>query len=168
MVREINSKPVYTVHEVYEDYTVKPKKVLVLGGPAHHFSQNLEKHFDLKVKVVPRWSVANAIGAALARTTCEVTLFADTEQGKASAPEENFFQNVSQLFSREDAIKIAYDLLKKKAVNRGADPRDLDMEVLEDLEFNMVRGFYTTGKNIRIKVQVKPGLIHGYDQISKS
>jgi hypothetical protein len=39
------------------------------------------------------------------------------------------------------------------------------MEVLETLEFNMVRGFNTTGKNIRVKVQVKPGLIHGYDDV---
>jgi hypothetical protein len=39
------------------------------------------------------------------------------------------------------------------------------MEVLETLEFNMVRGFNTTGKNIRVKVQVKPGLINGYDQM---
>jgi N-methylhydantoinase A len=131
MVREINSKPVYTVHEVYEDYTVKLKKVLVLGGPAQHFAPNLEKLFNLKVKVVPRWSVANAIGAALARTTCEVTLFADTEQGKASAPEENFSQNVSQLFSKEDALKIAYDLLKEKAVRRGADPRTLTWKCLK-------------------------------------
>jgi N-methylhydantoinase A len=168
MVWEINSKPVYTVHEVYEDYTVKPKKVLVLGGPAQHFAPNLENLFNLKVKVIPRWAVANAIGAALARTTCEVTLFVDTEQGKAHAPEENFSQNVPHKFSKEDALKIAYNLLEKKAVMRGADPRDLAMEVLEDLEFNMVRGFYTTGKNIRIKVQVKPGLIHGYDQISNS
>jgi hypothetical protein len=27
-----------------------------------------------------------------------------------------------------------------------------------------VRGFNTTGKNIRVKVQVKPGLIHGYNE----
>jgi N-methylhydantoinase A len=168
MVREINSKPVYTVHEVYEDYTIKLKKVLILGGPAQHFAANLEKLFNLKVKVVPRWSVANAIGAALARTTCEVTLFADTEQGKANAPEENFSCNVPHNFTKEDALKIAYDLLKEKAVKRGADIQDLAMEVLEDLEFNMVRGFYTTGKNIRIKVQVKPGLIHGFDQISSA
>lgn len=168
MVAVINSKPVYTVHEVYEDYTIKPDKVLVLGGPAPYFAPNLEKHFNLKVKVVPRWSVANAIGAALARTTCEVTLFVDTEQGKASAPEENFTRKVPHDFTKEDALKIAYELLEKKAVQRGADPRDLVLETLEDLEFNMVRGFYTAGKNIRIKVQVKPGLIHGYDQISKT
>lgn len=165
LVADINSKPVYTVHEVYEDYTIKPQKVLVLGGPAKHFAPNLEKHFDLKVKVVPRWSVANAIGAALARTTCEVTLFVDTEQRRASAPEENFSQKIPHDFTKENAIKIAYDLLEKKAVSRGADPRDLVMEILEDLEFNMVRGFYTAGKNIRIKVQVKPGLIHGYERI---
>ncbi len=167
LVADINSKPVYTVHEVYEDYTVKPEKVLVLGGPAHHFAANLEKHFNLKVKVVPRWSVANAIGAALARTTCEVNLFVDTERGKATAPEENFSRKIPSDFTKESAIKIAFDLLEKKAVSRGADSGDLVMEVLEALEFNMVRGFYTAGKNIRIKVQVKPGLIHGYEQISK-
>jgi hypothetical protein len=29
----------------------------------------------------------------------------------------------------------------------------------------MVRGFYTAGRNIRVKVQVKPGLIRGYKAI---
>jgi N-methylhydantoinase A len=29
----------------------------------------------------------------------------------------------------------------------------------------MVRGFTTSGKNIRVRVQVKPGLIHGYDNL---
>jgi hypothetical protein len=32
----------------------------------------------------------------------------------------------------------------------------------------MVRGFYTTGKNIRVKAQIKPGLIHGYDSIAQT
>jgi len=58
--------------------------------------------------------------------------------------------------------------LRTKAVKRGANPDHLEMEVLEKLEFNMVRGFNTTGKNIRVKVQVKPGLIHGYDELVKN
>jgi len=33
------------------------------------------------------------------------------------------------------------------------------MEVTEAQQFNMVREFYTTGKNIRTKIQIKPGLI---------
>ena len=164
MVDDVNSKPVYTVHEAYEDYTVKPSKVLVLGGPANHFAENLEKMFEVPVRAVPRWPVANAIGAAVARTTCEVTLHVDTEHGTASAPEESFSKKVSGNFTKKQAVEIAYELLEKKALGRGADKNDLAMEVLEELEFSMVRGFYTAGKNIRVKVQVKPGLIHDFDR----
>ena len=54
---------------------------------------------------------------------------------------------------------------QQEAIKRGANADYLEMEVLESLEFNMVREFNTTGKNIRIKVQITPGLIHGYDQV---
>jgi hypothetical protein len=165
MVKEINSKPVYTVHELQEGYQVKPKKIMVLGGPAPYFAEHFEKISDYRVTLVPRWKVANAIGAALARTTCEVSLFADTERGILTSPEEKYKKNISTDFTREKAIKIAFDLLKHKAVETGADSEDLEIELLEDQQFNMVRGFHTTGKNIRIKAQVKPGLIHRYQSI---
>lgn len=166
MIVRINSKPVYTVHELYEGYKVAPKILLVIGGPAPYFAKHLEAISDFRVGVVPRWKVANAIGAALARTTCEVTFFADTEQKIASAPEENFSQTVAKHFSQKEAVATAYDLLKQKALQMGASTDDLDMEVVEDLQFNMVRGFNTTGRNIRVKVQVKPGLMHEYDYIA--
>jgi len=110
--------------------------------------------------------VANAIGAALARTTCEVTLFADTERAIVTAPEEDHTENVGSRFDRDAAVEVAYRLLREKALKLGADADHLDMEVIEDLQFNMVRGFYTTGKNIRVRAQVKPGLIHGYDPVA--
>ena len=165
LIYQINSKPVYTVHELQEGYTVQPKTILILGGPAPYFAKYIENISDFRVRVVPRWEVANAIGAALARTTCEVNFFADTERGIAEAPEENFNRRVDHSFDRETAIAQALDLLKAKAIDRGANADHLEMEVVEALQFNMVRGFNTTGKNIRVKVQVKPGLIHGYDQL---
>lgn len=164
MVDGINSKPVYTVHELKEGYRVNPKKIIVLGGPAPQFAKRLKKLSGHTVKVVPKWGVANAIGAGLARTTCDVTLLADTEKGILIAPEENFTMNVEKTFSREETIEIAFDLLKKKALQLGADADDLEMEVIENQQFNMVRGFYTKGRNIRIKVQVKPGLIRKFDE----
>lgn len=163
MIKHVNGKPVYTIHELKEGYTVNPESILVLGGPAPFFAKRLGELSHYKISIVPEWGVANAIGAALARTTCEVTLFADTEQGVVQAPEEGFSKTVNRQFSRKDALNIAFDLLKKKAVHKGADPEDFEIETIENLEFNMVRGFYTTGKNIRIKVQVKPGLIAGYN-----
>jgi hypothetical protein len=145
---------------------VRPRTILILGGPAPYFAQRLAERSRYEVRVVPRWKVANAIGAALARTTCEVTLFADTEQGIATAPEENFSQRIGDGFSPGDAQAKALELLKHKAVQKGADTEDLELEVIENLQFNMVRGFNTTGRNIRVKVQVRPGLLPGYDASS--
>jgi N-methylhydantoinase A len=168
MIMGINSKPVYTVHEVLEDHQVKPQEILVLGGPAPAFGARFAAMTDFQVRVVPQWRVANAIGAALAKNTCEVTLFADTEQGMAVAPEEDFSQPVRRDFDRQGAVKLAFDLLRKKCIKQGASEGEVEMEVLEDLQFNMVRGFYTAGRNIRTKVQVKPGLIPEYREIAKT
>lgn len=165
LIDRINSKPVYTVHELQEGYLVRPKHILVLGGPAPYFARHLEKLCIYTIRVVPNWQVANAIGAALARTTCEVIFFADTERRVAEAPEENFSQQIDSNYDRTGAQQHAFELLRDKAIQRGANPDFLEMEVVEALQFNMVRGFNTTGKNIRVKVQVKPGLIHGYDHI---
>lgn len=163
LIARINSKPVYTVHELQEGYQVKLKSVLVLGGPANYFAPYLNKISNYPIRVVPKWTVANAIGAALARTTCEVDFFADTAQKIAEAPEENFSQSITPEFDIDAATAKAFELLKAKAIQRGANPDYLEMELVEAMQFNMIRGFNTIGKNFRIKVQVKPGLIHGYD-----
>ncbi len=168
LIYRINSKPVYTIHELQEGYVVQPRTICVLGGPAPFFARYLEGLCDYRIRVVPKWKVANAIGAALARTTCQVTLFADTERRVAEAPEENFSLTIDHRFDAEAAARQAFELLKTKAVERGARADHLEMEVLETLEFNMVRGFNTTGKNIRVKVQVKPGLIQGYEDVIRS
>jgi len=166
MVTSINQKPVYTVHEFLESYQVSPTELLVLGGPASCFASKLSEVSSLPVRVVPNARVANALGAALARTTCEITLFVDTERRVASAPEESFYKPVDDRFSVKDARELAFSLLRTKALQSGAKMEDIDMEVTEELQFNMVRGFYTTGRNIRVKVQVKPGLISEYKQIT--
>jgi hypothetical protein len=167
MIERINAKPVYTVHELWEGHRLQPRNILVLGGPAPWFANGLERLSQSRVNVVPRWTVANAIGAGLARTTCAVTLFADTEQEIAAAPAEDYTQVIPSTFSKEDAVATALDLLHRKAIARGANPEHLELEVIEAMCFNMVRGFYTAGRNIRVTAQVKPGLIHGYDPVAE-
>jgi len=166
MIEHINQKPVYTIKELLEGYRVNPTHILVLGGPAPYFAEHFEKNSSYLVNKVPAWSVANAIGTALSRTTCEITLFADTQKRIAMAPEESFEESVSPGFTKQDALQMGLRLLKAKAMKTGADLDDLETDVLEELEFNMVRGFRLTGKNIRIKIQVKPGLIHEYKSIT--
>ena len=119
--------------------------------------------FSGEVKPVPHWQVANAIGCALARTTCEVTVYADTARQVVTAQGEGYHQNIPASFDLDNIRDIALELVRKKALARGANPEFVQTEIVEEAQFNMVRGFYTVGKNIRVRAQVKPGLIHGYD-----
>ncbi len=167
LVERINNRPVYTVQEIQEDDEIRPVHLLIMGGPASYFAEQIGKMADFTPQVVPRWPVANAIGAALARTTCEVTLFADTQIGSALAPAEGFTQKIGNNFTDHDAFRTAGELLKKKARQMGAVVPDLEIEMLENQQFNMVRGFLTTGKNIRVRLQVKPGLIQDCDAIAE-
>ncbi len=122
MIDQINSQPVYTVHDFLEGYKLSPQKILVLGGPAPFFAQKIEDLYQIDTLAVPNSPVANAVGAALARTTCEVSLYADTEQGIVTAHEEDFAEPISKTFSEDDLMETAYTLLREKALNSGADP----------------------------------------------
>ena len=162
MIEEINNKPVYTIHEILEDKKLNPQALYVVGGPAPSLSGILGKLLDCPTYVPEDAEVANAIGAALARTTAEITILADTERKILTIGQEGAQTTISSTFSRKDAIKIGMEKLKEKALSLGAREEDLEIEVIEDQEFNMVRGYLTSGKNIRVTVQIKPGLIAGY------
>jgi N-methylhydantoinase A len=162
VIEEINNQPVYTIHEMLEGKQLQPKILYVVGGPAGPMAPRLGQLLNCPVHIPEHPEVANAIGAALARTTAEVTVLADTEQKIISIAEEGYRAAIPPSFSREDAIRIGREKLREKAIRMGAREEDLEIEVIESQEFNMVNQFYTTGKNIRVKLQVKPGLIAGF------
>ena len=166
MIDKINGQPVYTVHEFLAGYKISPQKILLLGGPAPYFAKKIQELYHIDTDAVPNSSVANAIGAALARTTCEVSLNADTEIGIVTAHEEDFAEPISKTYSDDDLMETAYTLLKEKAMNSGADPDNLDeVEVVEFQKFNIVRNFSPRGKIFRAKMQLKPGLIKGFEKV---
>ena len=158
MLDEINSRPVYTIHELLEERPIRPARIYVMGGPAHAFREALGKAFALEV-VIPRMhGVANAIGATLAKTTVFAELFADTERGTLLIPNLGVNTGVTGSYAleqaREDARK--YLRLHLESIGRGG---EADVEVTESSSFNMVQGFTTTGRNMRVKCQVKPGVM---------
>jgi N-methylhydantoinase A/oxoprolinase/acetone carboxylase beta subunit len=162
MIEEINNKPVYTIHEMLEAKKLCPGALYVVGGPAQAMCGMLGKMLGCSAHVPEHAEVANAIGAALARPTAEITLLADTERGVLTFGQEGLQNAIPTTFSRKDAIAMGMERLKDKAMALGAREEDLEIEIIEDKEFNMVREYYTTGRNIRVRLQVKPGLIAGY------
>jgi len=162
MLDEINNAPVYTVHEMLEGKKIEPTMLYVVGGPANPMAPILGDMLGCTTHIPENAEVANAIGASLARTTTELTLLADTEKGTLTIVEEGIQYEIPREFKREDALKICMDKLRSRAIKMGAAEDDLEIEITEDQSFNMVRGYYTAGKNIRIKGQVKPGLISNF------
>jgi N-methylhydantoinase A len=159
MIEEINNQPVYTIHEYLEGKKILPETLYIVGGPAGPMAPRIGELLHCSPIIPDHAEVANAIGAALARTTAEITLLADTEKKILTIVEEGERISIPAQFGRSEALEVCRKKLRERAVKMGAMDKDIDIEIVEDQEFNMVREYRTTGKNIRIKAQIKPGLL---------
>lgn len=156
---EINAQPVYTVHEVLEDTAIDPASALIIGGPAPQISEYMVRALDLPCRVPPHYGVANAVGAAVARVTTSVTLQADTERGVAVIPEANIERAIPSGFDLEAAVQMGRKILEEQAQRMGADQGGVLSVITEKEMFHMIRQGRITGKNIRLKLSVVPGLV---------
>ena len=159
LVKLVNTKPVYTIHEILEDREISPKKLIVIGGPAPVFQELLAKKLGLAVEVPPLHGVANAVGAALTRTTSHLALTANTARGKLSVPMLGIFRSIGRGFSLQDATDEARKLLVEDLAKAGITMDAADIQITQADAFNMVEGSYTSGKNIRVVAQVKPAVV---------
>ncbi len=158
-LHEINSQPVYTIHEVLHDQEIKPTCALIMGGPAPHLANYLEVALGIPCRVPDHFEVANAVGAAVARVTCALTLQADTSRGFVVIPEANIKQRIGAGFGLEEAILLGRKTLEERATTIGALREVLDITITEKQVFNMIRGYARAGCNIRLKMCLTPGLV---------
>ncbi|MGB9859856.1 MAG: hydantoinase/oxoprolinase family protein, partial [Moorellaceae bacterium] len=158
LLHQVNSRPVYTVREVLTGKKIEPRRVIAVGAPAPVFKPFLEEALGLPVEVPPLAAVANALGAAVSQPTAALSLFADTEQGLLTAPELGWEEKIPPHFSLEQARQRAFALLEQRLKELGYTEGVPELEVIEEQAFNMVRGFYTVGRNIRLKVQNRPSM----------
>ncbi len=158
-LHHINARPVYTVREVLEGVSIQPTHLVLVGGPAVQLAGPLERALGIPCSVPPRAEVANAVGAAVSRVTCEVTLHADTSRGTVVVPEAGVDQLIDGDFDLERGMALARSSLEKVVSGAGGAGADLEVAVVEEACFNMIQGFSRTGKNIRLNLCVTPGLI---------
>lgn len=160
MIDERAAEPVYRVDDIVRGVRPKPASVIGVGGAAKGLAPLVAKRLGLTSVVPDGAMVANAIGAAVARPTLEVTLRADTAQGcytiaelglKASLPQKHF--------SLDSARDLAGRHLAERAGQAGISVTAVETVYAE--EFNLVRGFSTIGKIITCQLQIKPGVFAG-------
>ena len=159
MIAEVNSKPVYTIHELLEGKVLQPQQLIAVGGPAPYIAEQVGALLALPATVPQDSEVINASGAAMARTTVELNLLADTESQQLTFAEDGRKQKISSRTSVDEIVDIGKERLLEIARAAGARDEDLEVEVADLQSFNVIHGYATTGKNIRVRLQIKPGLI---------
>jgi len=159
LIDEINAKPVYTIHELLDSKRVVPKKIYLMGGPAQAMKMEVFRQFQLSTEVPENYDVANAIGAALTRTTWELELFADTQRHVLFIPSLSYRENVHTSYDQADAEKDAVNQLTMQLDSMGVFLQPEDAQITHASSFNMVEGMEQVGKNIRVKCQVRPGVV---------
>ena len=162
MIAEEAALPVYRVEDIVHQQRFQPERVLGVGGAAAGLVPRVADALGVDCHLPASAGVANAIGAAVARPTTQVTLRADTVQGYYTIPELGLRQKLpTGHFDREDAWLLAAEQLTARAVREGIEGADatLTTERILDEEFNVVRGFRTTGKIMTCRLQIKPGVL---------
>ena len=157
LLLEINQKPVYTIHEMIEGKKIVPKKTYIIGGPAAALAKVMKG--DTEIIVPENYSVANAIGAALARTTFETELFSDTGKEKMIIPNLGVEEKVSRRYSLSEAEKDVISYTRKYLGKSGYNDKNLNIDIVESTSFRMIDDYYASGNDIRVKCQIRPGVI---------
>lgn len=158
MIKEWNLQPVYTVNDVIKGTEFIPEKLIGVGGGAPGLVPVLAMKMGLPVEIPVGAMVANAVGAAVSRPTLTATLRVDTTEGYYIIPEAGIREKIQRDFSRTTAEKILSDWLIEQADKWQMEARNVEVMAYE--EFPTIHNYYTTGKIIYLKMQLKPGVLH--------
>ena len=157
LLDSVNSRPVYTIRELLGKRRISPEQIFIIGGPAEVFARHLAGELEQKVEIPPLFSVANAIGTALARNTAELELFADTRQGRLLIPTFGIDRHAPKDYNLETARKDAVSTMQNLMGELGL-RENVPVDITEAYSFNMIDENGLAGRNIRVKCQVRPGL----------
>jgi N-methylhydantoinase A/oxoprolinase/acetone carboxylase beta subunit len=151
------AEPVYRVEDALCDRRPRPGSLIGVGGAAAGLAPLVAERLGIACTVPEGAMVANAVGAAVARPTIDVTLRADTAQGYYTVAELGLRAALpSHRFTLADAKELAARHLADRAAAAGIEAANV--ESVYDEEFNLVRGFSTTGRIITCRLQIKPGV----------
>ncbi len=161
MFREWESEPAYKVWEVVHRRSFKVERLMGIGAAAGQVVPLLAERMGVPCTVHRLAPVGNALGAAAARPTLALHLYADTQQKRFVIDQEGIEGPIPSpaTFQLAEAEKLALEHLARLAEARGAGnyAREARVDLAE--QFNMIRGWGRVGKIFQVGVQIAPGLI---------
>ena len=152
-----NKRPIYVVADIVNPDVFVPVQIVVVGGTAPSLGPSIGEYLNLPVTIPENAAVANAIGAALALSTIELTVHVDTKRRLLVIPELGIKQQTCTLQRVEQVVERAKEALSEEALRLGLG-KDQDIEVISIEDFPVVEGWQSMERLITVKVQLAAGV----------
>lgn len=154
-----NKRPIYVVADIVNPDIFVPEHIVVVGGTAPSLGASIGEYMDLPITIPENAAVANAIGAALALSTIELTVHVDTKRRLLVIPELGIKQQNCTLKRAEQVVERAKEALSEEALRLGLDTAQ-EIEVISIEDFPVVEGWQSMERLITVKVQLVAGVKH--------
>jgi len=159
VVKVENKRPIYVVADIVNPDVFVPEHIVVVGGTAPSLGPSIGEYLELPVTIPENAAVANAIGAALALSTIELTVHVDTKRRLLVIPELGIKQQNCTLKRAEQVVERAKEVLSEEALRLGLDTVQ-EIEVISIEDFPVVEGWQSMERLITVKVQLAAGVKH--------
>ena len=159
VVQAENKRPVYVVADIVNPDVFAAAQIVVVGGTAPSLGPSIGEYLNLPVIIPENAAVANAIGAALALSTIELTVHVDTKRRLLVIPELGIKQQTCTLTRAEQVVERAKEALVEEALCLGLD-RTQEVEIISIEDFPVVEGWQSMERLITVKVQLEAGVKH--------
>ena len=159
VVEAENKRPIYVVADIVNPDIFVPEHIVVVGGTAPSLGASIGEYMDLPITIPENAAVANAIGAALALSTIELTAHVDTKRRLLVIPELGIKQQNCTLKRAEQVVERAKEALSEEALRLGLDTAQ-EIEVISIEDFPVVEGWQSIERLITVKVQLAAGVKH--------
>ena len=154
-----NKRPIYVVADIVNPDIFVPEHIVVVGGTAPSLGASIGEYMDLPITIPENAAVANAIGAALALSTIELTVHVDTKRRLLVIPELGIKQQNCTLKRAEQVVERAKAALSEEAFRLGLDTSQ-EIEIISIEDFPVVEGWQSMERLITVKVQLAAGVKH--------
>lgn len=159
VVKVENKRPIYVVADIVNPDVFVPEHIVVVGGTAPSLGPSIGEYLELPVTIPENAAVANAIGAALALSTIELTVHVDTKRRLLVIPELGVKQQKCTLKRAEQVVERAKETLSEEAIRLGLDTVQ-EIEGISIEDFPVVEGWQSMERLITVKVQLAAGVKH--------
>lgn len=162
MMRSWEQEPAYRVWEIVNRRRVKLDRVVGIGAPAAIVIPRLASRMGCQGFVTRLSAVGNALGAVVARPTLQLTLHADTQTGTYSKDGQvKKLPNLGRI-QMKDIKELSEKELKFLAEEKGMADYFSEREFFLEEQFNVIRGWTTSGRIFDVGITISPGVIKGF------